>query len=76
MSSRGGMAEVLPQLPGAVEVEPSAQGIARAVEQLLAPDRWRDAVRRVQAPNTDQDLECWLDQHERVYVKVLEQAKR
>lgn len=76
MSPRGGMAEALPQLPGAVEVEPSPQGIARAVEQLLAPDRWRDAVRRVQVPNNDQDLEGWLDKHERVYVKVLEAARR
>ena len=76
LSARGGMKEVLPDLPGAVEVEPNAEAIARAVEQLVAPDRWRDAVRRVRAPNNDSDLERWLDKHERVYVTALEQARR
>lgn len=76
ISARGGMMEVLPNLAGAVEVEPNAEAIARAVEQFVAPDQWRDAVRRVQAPSNDEDLKGWLDKHERIYVNALGQARR
>jgi glycosyltransferase involved in cell wall biosynthesis len=71
LSARGGMKEVLADLRGALEVEPNAEAIARAVEQLVVPERWRDAVRRVQAPKSDQDLEGWLDKHEHVYADAL-----
>jgi glycosyltransferase involved in cell wall biosynthesis len=76
LSPRGGMREALPELPGAVEIEPTGEGITRAVEQLSAAEQWGDAVRRVRAPKDDRDLEAWLDKHESVYANLSARVKR
>jgi glycosyltransferase involved in cell wall biosynthesis len=67
ISARGGLAEVLPELPGAIAVEPTAEEIVRSVERLLQPEAWRPAVRGVRLPANKHDLESWLDAHERIY---------
>jgi glycosyltransferase involved in cell wall biosynthesis len=68
ISARGGLAEVIPELPGATVVEPTTEEIVAAVERLLEPRSWREAVQRVRLPARKHDLEGWLDAHERVYV--------
>jgi glycosyltransferase involved in cell wall biosynthesis len=75
-SPRGGMAEALPELAGAVAVEPTAEGITRAVERLLLPDEWHTAVGNARTPVGGQDPERWLDRHEHVYARVLERNRR
>lgn len=67
VSPRGGAAEVLPELDGAIPVEPDAAGIVRAVENLLEPARWQAAVSHVRPPTGGSDLAGRLDDHERVY---------
>jgi glycosyltransferase involved in cell wall biosynthesis len=74
-SARGGLAEAIPELHGTIEIEPTAQGIVRAVEGLLAPGRWGEAVRAVCPPIGERDVERWLDKHERAYLTALEQEK-
>jgi glycosyltransferase involved in cell wall biosynthesis len=75
-SARGGMAEALPELPGAIEIEPSVQGITDGIERLLAPGEWRHTVDAVRPPTGDHDAERWLDKHERVYLSALGQEMR
>jgi glycosyltransferase involved in cell wall biosynthesis len=72
MSARGGMGEVLPELDGAIAVEPTARAIAAAVERLSAPETWRRAVDGVRPPRGEPDLEEWLDAHERTYTRAIE----
>lgn len=67
ISARGGLAEVLPELPGAIAVEPTAEDIVGNVDRLLQPKKWREAVQRVRLPAGKLDLDGWLDAHERVY---------
>lgn len=69
ISPRGGAAEVMGELDGAVPVEPDAAGIVRAVAELAAPERWRELVPQVRPPTSN--LEEWLSAHERVYEAAL-----
>jgi glycosyltransferase involved in cell wall biosynthesis len=69
LSPRGGAAEVVDELEGAVPVEPDAAGIVRAVAELAAPERWRELVPQVRPPTSN--LEEWLSAHERVYEAAL-----
>jgi glycosyltransferase involved in cell wall biosynthesis len=72
VSPRGGAAEVVEELEGAVPVEPDAAGIVRAVAELAEPERWSEVVPRVRAPSSN--LEEWLAAHERVYEAALGRA--
>jgi hypothetical protein len=72
VSPRGGAAEVVDELAGAIAVQPDTDGIVGAVEALVAPELWREAVLRVEAPAGN--LEDWLAAHERVYAAALERA--
>jgi glycosyltransferase involved in cell wall biosynthesis len=69
VSPRGGAAEVVDKLAGAIAVQPDTEGIVGAVEALAAPERWREAVLGVQAPAGN--LDEWLAAHERVYASAL-----
>jgi glycosyltransferase involved in cell wall biosynthesis len=69
VSPRGGAAEVVDELAGAIAVQPDTDGIVGAVEALAAPERWREAVLRVEAPGGN--VEDWLAAHERVYAAAL-----
>lgn len=70
VSPRGGAAEVVDDLAGAIAVQPEASGIVGAVEALAV--EWEEAVRRVRAP--EGNLEDWLAAHERVYDAALGRA--
>jgi glycosyltransferase involved in cell wall biosynthesis len=69
VSPRGGAAEVVDELEGAVPVEPDAAGIVRAVAELAVPDRWRALLPQVRPPTSN--LEEWLSAHQRVYEAAL-----
>ena len=71
VSPRGGVAEVLPELGGAIAVQPDASGIVHAVEDLLSPERWREARDRVEPPASGRTFEEWLDEHALVYKEAL-----
>ncbi len=72
ISPRGGAAEVIDELDGAIPVQPEPHAIARAVEELAAPDRWRALLPRVRPPAANVDE--WLSAHERVYEAALGRA--
>jgi glycosyltransferase involved in cell wall biosynthesis len=72
VSPRGGAAEVVDDLAGAIAVQPDTDGIVGAVEALATPERWREAVLRVEAPPGN--VEDWLGAHERVYAAALGRA--
>jgi glycosyltransferase involved in cell wall biosynthesis len=67
VSPRGGLAEALETLPGALPVEPTAEGIAAAIKQLIEPGAWHDALRRLRPMTNGRDLDRWYDAQERVY---------
>jgi glycosyltransferase involved in cell wall biosynthesis len=70
-SPRGGLAEALETLGGVLPVEPTAEGILSAVAGLRDEQAWRAAVAAVPAPAAE-DVDRWLDEHERVYRAALE----
>jgi glycosyltransferase involved in cell wall biosynthesis len=69
VSPRGGAAEVVDELDGAIAVQPDTDGIVGTVEALAQPERWREAVQRVRSP--EGNLDNWLSAHERVYAAAL-----
>jgi glycosyltransferase involved in cell wall biosynthesis len=72
VSPRGGAAEIVDELEGVIPVQPDADAIVRAIEELSAPDRWRDLLPRVRPPTAR--LEDWLSAHEHVYREALGRA--
>jgi glycosyltransferase involved in cell wall biosynthesis len=72
VSPRGGAAEIVDELEGVIPVQPEADEIVRAIEELRSPDRWRDLLPRVHPPAAS--LEDWLSAHERVYREALGRA--
>ena len=75
LSPRGGTTETMPELGGAIAVEPTAEAILAAVERLNRPEEWHEAVASVRAPRGAGDLDSWLDAHERVYRQAREVAR-
>lgn len=75
VSARGGVAEILPELHGAIAVQPDAEGMVAALEDLLQPGKWSEAVGRVRRPTSEQNLEKWLDRHADVYSTAREQSR-
>jgi glycosyltransferase involved in cell wall biosynthesis len=69
VSPRGGAAEVVDELEGAIPVQPEVDEIVGAVEELREPERWRDLLPRVRPPAAN--LDDWLSAHERVYRAAL-----
>jgi glycosyltransferase involved in cell wall biosynthesis len=76
VSPRGGMGEIVPELGGAIVVEPTPVEIARTVERLSTPDEWRRAISSVRPPKGEPDLDAWLDAHERIYDEALALRRR
>lgn len=72
VSPRGGAAEVIDELEGAIPVQPVADEIVRAVEELNGPDRWGQLIPRVRPPASN--LDEWLSAHQRVYEQALGRA--
>jgi glycosyltransferase involved in cell wall biosynthesis len=70
VSPRGGAREVIDELQGVIVVNPETEGIVRLVGQLVAPERWREALLRVRPPAGN--VEDWLSEHERVYTAALD----
>jgi glycosyltransferase involved in cell wall biosynthesis len=70
VSPRGGAAEVVDELAGAIAVQPDTSSIVGALEALAG--EWEEAVRRVRAP--EGNLQDWLSAHERVYDAALGRA--
>lgn len=70
-SRRGGLGEAVDELPGAIGVEPTAEGIASAVRSLLDAVRWRAAVASVRPVGAPGDLDRWLGDHERIYADAI-----
>lgn len=72
VSPRGGVAEVIDELQGAIAVDPDTDGIVGVVRELVAPERWREALLGVRTPSGK--LDDWLSAHERVYAAALERT--
>jgi glycosyltransferase involved in cell wall biosynthesis len=71
VSVRGGVGEQIESWGGAIAIEPTLQGIVRAVESLLEPDAWRQALSRVERLEVTGELTEWVDAHEAVYTTAL-----
>lgn len=70
VSRRGGLGEVASAFGGSTPIEPTAEGIANAVESLTSPTAWNTAVQQVE-PVVENDLDRWLDTHETIYESVI-----
>lgn len=66
VSPRGGLGEVIDDLPGAFAVEPTATALVAAVDRLLDPAEWRRAVAAVRPPATGGPRD-WLEAYLGVY---------
>jgi glycosyltransferase involved in cell wall biosynthesis len=66
-SRRGGLGEAVDGLPGAIAIEPTPAGIAQALRRLVEPAAWAAAVAAVGPVGSPDDLDRWLDDHERIY---------
>jgi glycosyltransferase involved in cell wall biosynthesis len=75
-SRGGGLGEAVDELPGAIGIEPTAAGIVSAVRELRQPEAWRSAVAAVGPIGSPDDLDRWLDDHERVYREASRGASR
>jgi hypothetical protein len=71
VSVRGGVGELIESWGGAIAIEPTVQGIVKAVESLLEPDAWRQARSRVERLEVTGELTEWVDAHEAVYTTAL-----
>jgi glycosyltransferase involved in cell wall biosynthesis len=67
VSARGGIGEMIESWSGAIAVDPTPQAIVSAVERLLEPAAWRDAVARVRPVDSAAAFERWVDEHEDLY---------
>lgn len=73
-SSRGGLGESLGLVPGAIPIEPTREGIVAAVEVLLDPARWAEAVARVGPVIGADEHERWVSAYESVYERALSES--
>ena len=69
-SRRGGLGEALDGLPGAIGIEPTPDAITGALRSLVEPTAWAAAVAAVGPIGSPDDLDRWLDDHERIYAAV------
>lgn len=70
-SLRGGLGESLELVSGAIAIEPTREGIVAAVERLLDPGCWAEAVARVRLVAGAGDYERWASAYESVYQRAL-----
>lgn len=67
VSVRGGVGELIDSWPGAIPVDPTPQGILSALDRLLEPSAWHEAVSRVGRPGSTGQFTEWADAHEALY---------
>jgi glycosyltransferase involved in cell wall biosynthesis len=70
-SLRGGLGESLELVSGAIAIEPTREGIVAAVDRLLDPGCWAEAVARVRLVAGAGDYERWASAYESVYQRAL-----
>lgn len=75
VTPRGGLAEALTELPGALPVEPTPEGIVAALARLRDPEAWRQAVDAVRPVKNGTDFRHWFDAQEQVYLEALGTAE-
>jgi glycosyltransferase involved in cell wall biosynthesis len=67
VSRRGGLGEVVDEFAGAIAIEPSAEGILRAIERLSSEAVWRHESAHAR-PDVDGDAyDRWIIAHESIY---------
>jgi glycosyltransferase involved in cell wall biosynthesis len=71
-SSRGGLGESLELVPGGIVIEPTRDGIVTAVNRLLDPGAWADALANVRPVTEACDYKRWTSAHESVYERTLQ----
>jgi glycosyltransferase involved in cell wall biosynthesis len=67
VSVRGGVGELIDSWPGAIAVDPTPQGILSAVDRLLEPSAWHEAVSRVGRLGSTGQFTEWADAHDALY---------
>lgn len=72
VSPRGGLAEALEELPGAIPVAPTSEGIVAAVSRLRDPQIWRKAIAAVRPVPDATDFAHWFDAQEEIYLRAVE----
>lgn len=70
-SSRGGLGESLEFVPGSIAIEPTREGIVAAVDRLLDPKCWAEAVASVRPVTEAGEYERWASAYESVYERAL-----
>jgi glycosyltransferase involved in cell wall biosynthesis len=76
VSVRGGVRELIDSWLGAIAVEPTPQGIVAAVESLLEPSAWHQAVSRLRRLGSPEAMTDWVDAHEALYTTALAASPR
>jgi glycosyltransferase involved in cell wall biosynthesis len=70
VSTRGGLGEVAGVYDGSVPVEPTADAIVEAVQELCEGERWRSIVDAVRPIELESPAE-WVGRHEAIYRSVV-----
>jgi glycosyltransferase involved in cell wall biosynthesis len=70
-SSRGGLGESLALVSGAIAIEPTREGIVAAIDRLLDPKCWAEAVAGVRPVTQAGEYERWASAYESVYERAL-----
>src|SRR5581483_7428837 len=71
VSDRGGLGEVVGLYPGAIRVEPTADGIRRGIAELAEPARWRSLLASLEPIDSSGELDRWVRAHEEIYQSML-----
>jgi glycosyltransferase involved in cell wall biosynthesis len=71
VAPRGGLAEALEELPGALPVEPTSEGIVAAIAALSDPQAWQRAVAAVHPVSDATDFAHWFDVQEQIYRRAV-----
>jgi glycosyltransferase involved in cell wall biosynthesis len=71
VSTRGGQGEVIGDFPGAIELEPTVEGIVAAVTSLLDSATWAKAIGAVRPITADGEVDRWVERHLAVYRSLI-----
>jgi glycosyltransferase involved in cell wall biosynthesis len=71
VSGRGGLGEALDRVSGSIVIEPTRDGIVEAVERLLDPHVWAEAVENVAPVSGEGEYERWTKAYQGVYERAL-----
>jgi glycosyltransferase involved in cell wall biosynthesis len=70
VSRRGGLSEVI-DLPGAVGLDPTVEGVIRGIADLADPIGWPAVLARVRPIDGADELDSWVSAHENIYRSML-----